>query len=353
MNREEILPSRRRPLLHFAVVGSIFQGSCPSVEGMSKHSACSAPKGDEQDRQINGSKIGLPISVGQCYRKRPHPGFGKTGRRKGEFVQSEQTPWQDQPRKPRVGLFVTCLVDLFRPSVGFAAIKLLNQAGCEVGVPETQTCCGQPAYNSGDRADAAAIARQVIAAFEAYDYVVAPSGSCAGMLRIHFPALLRDEPAWSERAERFGEKVHELISFLVDIRGMTKVDARYYGTATYHDSCSGLRELGIKNQPRRLLASVDGLTLKEMPDAETCCGFGGTFSVKYPDISNALVEKKTDAIRTVESDLLLAGDLGCLLNIAGKIKRQGTPQAVRHVAEVLADMTDEPAIGDSSKIARS
>lgn len=265
---------------------------------------------------------------------------------------SMQTQPKDEQRKPRVGLFVTCLVDLFRPSVGFAAIKLLEQAGCEVHVPEAQTCCGQPAYNSGDRADAQSIAKQVIASFETYDYVVVPSGSCAGMLRKHFPALLDNDKAWSERAARLAGKVHELISFLVDVRGLTKVDARYYGTVTYHDSCSGLRELGIKNQPRDLLASVDGLTLKEMPDAEICCGFGGTFSVKYPDISDAMVEKKTDSVEETKADLLLAGDLGCLMNMAGKIKRQGTPVAVRHIAEVLADMADEPAIGDGSTIGR-
>lgn len=267
-------------------------------------------------------------------------------------MQTDKTHSGDEPQKPRVGLFVTCLVDLFRPSIGFAAVKLLEQAGCEVHVPEAQTCCGQPAYNSGDRADALSIAQQVIIAFEAYDYIVAPSGSCAGMLAKHYPALLGKDTDWSDRANRFAEKVHELISFLVDVRGMTKVDARYYGTATYHDSCSGLRELGIKVQPRDLLASVDGLTLKEMPEAEICCGFGGTFSVKYPDISNAVVEKKTDSIKTTKADLLLAGDLGCLMNMAGKIKRQGSPLAVRHIAEVLADMVDEPAIGDASSLGK-
>jgi len=253
------------------------------------------------------------------------------------------------PGKPRVGLFVTCLVDLMRPSVGFAAVKLLEQAGCSVEVPVTQTCCGQPAYNSGDRNDAVALARQTISAFEGFDYVVAPSGSCAGMLKLHYPALLSDDPEWSGKAKAFAERVYELISFLVDVRGMESVDADFQGRVTYHDSCSGLRELGIKDQPRRLLASVRGLQLAEMADAEVCCGFGGTFAVKYPDISNAMVEKKTANVAATDPDLLLAGDLGCLLNMAGKLKREGRRIAVRHVAEVLAGEISDPPIAGSGK----
>ncbi|MEJ2124789.1 MAG: (Fe-S)-binding protein [Alphaproteobacteria bacterium] len=246
---------------------------------------------------------------------------------------------------PRVGLFVTCLVDLFRPSVGFAAVKLLEDAGCIVEVPRAQTCCGQPAYNNGDRADAQRIARTVIEAFEHYDYVVVPSGSCAGTLKRHYPELLAGDPDWAERASAMAKKVYELISFLADIRGVSAVDASFDGAVTYHDSCTGLRELGVKDQPRRLLASVKGLTLKEMDDAEVCCGFGGTFSIKYPDISNAIVEKKTKHIAMSEADLVLAGDLGCLMNMAGKLKREGKSVVARHIAEVLAGMTDEPPIG--------
>jgi L-lactate dehydrogenase complex protein LldE len=152
--------------------------------------------------------------------------------------------------RPRVGLFVTCLVDLFRPSVGFATVKLLEDAGCIVEAPMAQTCCGQPAYNSGDRADTRAIAEQTIAAFEGFDYVVAPSGSCAGMLKKHYPPLFRGDPDWETRAAAFSTKVHELTSFLVDVLGVTAVTASAPGTATYHDSCSGLRELGVRNQPR-------------------------------------------------------------------------------------------------------
>ena len=251
------------------------------------------------------------------------------------------------PGRPRVGLFVTCLVDLMRPSVGFAAVKLLEQAGCTVEVPAAQTCCGQPAYNSGDKTDAAALARQTIAAFSGFDYVVAPSGSCADMLKLHYPSLLADDPEWAGKAKEFAERVYELISFLVDVRGMETVDAEFQGRATYHDSCSGLRELGIKDQPRRLLSSVRGLQLSEMADAEVCCGFGGTFAIKYPDISNAMVEKKTANAAASEPDVLLAGDLGCLMNMAGKLKREGRRIAVRHVAEVLAGETSAPPIAGS------
>ena len=253
------------------------------------------------------------------------------------------------PPHPRVGLFVTCLVDLFRPSVAFAALKLLEDAGCTVEVPEAQTCCGQPAYNSGDRGDTRAIARGVIAAFEPYDYLVAPSGSCAGMIRKHYPGLFADDPEWRARAEALAAKSHELVSFLTDVLGVRTVTASHAGTVTYHDSCSGLRELGIRRQPRQLLGSVRGLTLKELPDADICCGFGGTFCVKYPDISNAIVEKKTASIAATGAETLLAGDLGCLMNMAGKLQREGRVTRVRHVAEVLAGMSEEPAIGEAGE----
>ncbi len=245
--------------------------------------------------------------------------------------------------------FVTCLVDLFRPAVGFAAVKLLEQAGCTVEVPAAQTCCGQPAYNSGDRADAAAIARQVIAVFEPYDFVVVPSGSCGGMLKEHFPLLLADDPALAGRAQALAAKTFELIAFLADVMPLERVAVRYDGIATYHDACSGLRELGVKAQPRRLLAQVAGLTLKEMAAPETCCGFGGTFCVKYPDISDRMVSDKIADIVATGADTLLAGDMGCLLNMAGKLTRRGHATRVRHVAEVLAGMTDAPPIGRTER----
>ncbi|MEX0697256.1 MAG: (Fe-S)-binding protein [Dongiaceae bacterium] len=246
----------------------------------------------------------------------------------------------------RVGLFVTCLVDLFRPAVGFAAVKLLEDAGCVVEVPRAQTCCGQPAYNSGDRADARAIAAQVIEAFAGFDYVVAPSGSCAGMIRVHYPALFGADEPIRARADDLARRTHELVSFLVDVRGVERVTARHDGAVTYHDGCSGLRELGVKAQPRRLLRSIAGLRLTELPDAESCCGFGGTFCIKYPAISDRMVAEKTAAIAGSGAATLLAGDLGCLMNMAGKLHREGRIVAVRHVAEVLAGMTDGPAIGE-------
>jgi L-lactate dehydrogenase complex protein LldE len=241
----------------------------------------------------------------------------------------------------RVALFVTCLVDLFRPTIGFAAVKLLEEAGCTVEVPRAQTCCGQPAYNSGDRATAMAIARQVLDAFEGYDHVIAPSGSCAGMLRRHYPQVFADDPAVSPRAQQLAARSWELVSFLVDVCGLKGVRARWVRRVTYHDACSGLRELGIKDQPRRLLASVDGLTLRELPGAETCCGFGGMFCVKSPDISDKMVSNKQADIVKTGAEAVLAGDLGCLLNIAGKLHRHGARLEVRHVAEVLAGMTEE------------
>jgi L-lactate dehydrogenase complex protein LldE len=244
---------------------------------------------------------------------------------------------------------VTCLVDLFRPNVGFAAVKLIEDAGCRVDVPAAQTCCGQPSYNSGDREDTKAIARNVIDTFAPYDYVVAPSGSCGGMLKSHYPKLFADDAVWGPKAVAFSAKVHELVSFLVDVRGMTKVDAAFAGSVTYHDSCSGLRELSIKAQPRRLLKSVAGLKLVELPGADICCGFGGTFCIKYPDISNAIVERKTEDIEGTGAGTLLAGDLGCLMNMAGKLQREGRTVKVRHVAEVLAGMADEPAIGEPER----
>jgi L-lactate dehydrogenase complex protein LldE len=250
------------------------------------------------------------------------------------------------PRPRRVALFVTCLVDLFRPAVGFAAVKLLEEAGCTVEVPPLQVCCGQPAYNSGDRATTRAIAAQVIDAFEGYDAVVAPSGSCGGMLSHHYPGLFDDDPSLKARAENLAERSYELMAFLVDVLGVTKVAAQYDGRVTYHDSCSGLRELGVKQQPRRLLASVGGLTLSEMKSPEVCCGFGGTFCVKYPEISNAMVGEKSADIVATGADTLLAGDLGCLMNMAGKLQRQGSAVRVRHVAEVLAGMGDQAPIGE-------
>jgi L-lactate dehydrogenase complex protein LldE len=218
-----------------------------------------------------------------------------------------------------------------------------------VEVPSLQTCCGQPAYNTGDRATTRDLARAVIDAFLPFDYVMAPSGSCAGMIAKHYPSLFEDDPQGRARADALAAKTHELVSFLTDVMGVAAVPARYDGLVTYHDSCAGLREMGVKRQPRALLASVRGLALKEMRDPEVCCGFGGTFCVKYPDISTRMVSDKTADIASTGADTLLAGDMGCLLNMAGRLKREGQPVKVRHVAEVLAGMTGEaPPIGEAA-----
>jgi L-lactate dehydrogenase complex protein LldE len=244
---------------------------------------------------------------------------------------------------------VTCLVDLFRPDVGFAAVRLLEDAGCAVMVPPEQTCCGQPAYNSGERASAAAIAKQVIAAFEGFDYTVAPSGSCAAMLRCHYPGLLEAEPAWGERAQKLAQKTFELTSFLTDVLGIKQVAARHDGAVVIHESCSALREMGVRDQPRALLDSVAGLTEKPLEHADVCCGFGGMFSVKYSEISSEMARKKTADITASGAQTVVGVDLGCLMNIAGRLSREGSPVAVRHVAEILADMTEAPPIGQPEK----
>ncbi len=247
---------------------------------------------------------------------------------------------------PRVALLVTCLVDFFRPTVGFAAIKLLENAGCDVTVPAAQTCCGQPAYNNGDRANTRAVARQIIELFEDFDYVVVPSGSCAGMLSLHYPGLLEDDTEYAERARILADRTFELVQFLREIMDVSDMDSSYEGTVAYHDSCSALRELKVRKEPRDLLRMVSGLELKELSDPDSCCGFGGTFCVKYAAISNKMVEVKTRDIAERHVDTLLSADLGCLLNIAGKLRREGSDVHVRHVAEVLAGMITAPPIGE-------
>ena len=243
--------------------------------------------------------------------------------------------------RPRVGLFVTCLVDLMRPRIGFAALELLERAGCDVVVPVAQTCCGQPAYNSGDRRSAQALARKLVAEFEGCDYIVAPSGSCGGMVRTHYADLFAADEAWRNRAQKVAERTYELTDFLVNVMKLTDVPGRYQGTVTYHDSCSGLREMNVKDQPRTLLARMPGVVLKEMSECETCCGFGGTFAVKFGDISTHLAERKCANVASVAPDALVLGDLGCMLNIEGRLRRRGDATRVFHVAEVLAGKTED------------
>ena len=254
-------------------------------------------------------------------------------------------PKRVPPDAPRVGLFVTCLVDTLRPSVGWAAVKLLEAAGCRVSVPLRQTCCGQPAWNSGDRRQTQAIARQVIDAFADFDYIVAPSGSCAGMLAQHFPALFEADSADHRRALALARKSYELLGFLAGVMQVEDIDAEYDQRVTYHDSCSSLREMASAAAARQLLGQVKGLQLTELEARETCCGFGGTFCVKYPEISNQMVAAKAEAVQRSGAQTLLAADLGCLINIAGKLQRDGATVEVRHVAEVLAGTTEAPPLG--------
>ncbi len=247
---------------------------------------------------------------------------------------------------PHVGLFVTCLVDFYRPSVGFAALDLLERAGCRVSVPDEQTCCGQPAWNSGDRATTRRMAERLIAQYEGFDYIVLPSASCAGMVK-DYPDVFAGDDAWLARARAVSDKTWELTSFLTDVMAFEGIEAAYEGVAAYHDSCTGLRKFKIREQPRALLSKVAGLEVRNLSEPEECCGFGGTFCVKFGDISSRMVGDKADDIMGTGADTLLAGEVGCLLNMAGRLKRVGSPIKVRHVAEVLAGMTaDAPPIGD-------
>ncbi len=243
-----------------------------------------------------------------------------------------------------VGLFATCLVDLVRPEVGFSTASLIQQAGYKVEVPDGQTCCGQPHYNSGALADSARVAECFVRIFERYDYVVAPSGSCAAMVRIHYPEILADRPKFAQRAKDLASRCYELTQFLTDIADI-QLSSRYKMNCTYHDSCSGFRELGIRSQPRQLLERIDGLTITECSESTACCGFGGTFCVKYPQISTRIATEKAQNVEDSGADILVGGDLGCLMNIAGTLKRRGSHVRVLHIAEVLAGQADQPAIG--------
>lgn len=242
----------------------------------------------------------------------------------------------------KVGLFVTCLVDSMRPRIGFAAIRLLEATGCEVIVPEQQTCCGQPGYNAGDRKSAEALALKFLSEFESFDYVVLPSGSCSGMVRIHYPDLFRNDSELHERFVALGKRTYELTDFLVNVAKLQQMPGLFKGAITYHDSCSGLRELGVYKQPRALLAAMPEIKLIEMVESTTCCGFGGTFSVKYGELSSRMADNKCKHITDACADAIVGGDLGCLLNIEGRLRRIGDyATRVLHVAEVLSGLDKE------------
>jgi L-lactate dehydrogenase complex protein LldE len=252
-------------------------------------------------------------------------------------------PEQHPPADSRtVALFVTCLADLMRPEAAFAAAALLEDAGYRVEVPPAQSCCGQPGYNSGDYAGAARVARRTIELLEPYPVVVLPSGSCAGMLREHYPRLLEGE--WRQRATRLAARVFELTQFLADVAKYRPQRRGGQSPVAYHDACAGLRELGIREQPRQLLTDT-GIRVRELSQRDVCCGFGGTFCAKMPDISAKMADDKLADAENTGAKTVVAGDLGCLLALAGRAKRRGLALQFRHVAEVLSDRPLTPPIG--------
>jgi L-lactate dehydrogenase complex protein LldE len=234
----------------------------------------------------------------------------------------------------KVSLFVTCLIDLFYTNAGKATVELLERLGCEVDFPETQTCCGQPAYNSGYVKEAKEAMKHMIRTFEHADYVVTPSGSCAAMFK-EYPHIFRGDREWEPKAKALAAKTYELTQFLVDVLKVEDVGAKLEGRAAYHTSCHMTRLLGVKEAPFRLLKNVKGLELVPLPNAHQCCGFGGTFSVKMGPISEQMVDEKIKHIEETQADYLIGADCGCLMNIGGRIERQGKPIKVMHIAEVL------------------
>lgn len=242
----------------------------------------------------------------------------------------------------RVSLFVTCIVDQLWPSVGTSTVEVLRRVGCEVDFDEKQTCCGQPAFNTGYRDPARDLARRFIEAYESNpaDAIVAPSGSCTAMIQ-HYEDLFEDSAEWRGRARAIADRTHELSAFLINVLGVDDVGASFSGRVTWHDACHGLRELGLKSEPRRLLAKVRGAEVVELANAESCCGFGGTFSVKYPEISVAIVDQKVDAIEEAGVDAVISADASCLMQIGGRLSRRGSSVRAMHLAEVLASTDPE------------
>ena len=235
----------------------------------------------------------------------------------------------------RVSLFVTCLADQIWPSAAIGAVRVLRRVGCSVEFDDRQTCCGQPAFNTGYRAEARALARRFIEIFEAAgaDAIVSPSGSCTAMVH-HYNDLFEDA-AWRARAKAVAERTYELSTFLVNRLGVEDVGASFPGRLTWHDACHGLRDLGLKSEPRRLLRHVRGAELVELPNAESCCGFGGTFSVKHPEISVAMLDEKVEAIEAAGVDAVVSGDASCLMQIGGRLSRRGSSVRALHLADVL------------------
>lgn len=239
--------------------------------------------------------------------------------------------------KLKVSLFITCLADTLFPEVGEATVRMLRRTGCQVDFPAGQVCCGQPAFNAGYHADAAAVAAALIDEFEGAEYVVTPSGSCAAMVRHFYPALFRDNPDLAGRAERFAGRVYEFSEFFVKVLGLTDVGARWKVRATYHSSCHMRRGLGVVEEPLALLRAVRDLELVELSHVEDCCGFGGTFAVKLPEISQAMVDEKLAHVTDTGAEILVGSDMGCLMHMGGRLSRLGSPVRVLHTAQVLEE----------------
>ena len=240
----------------------------------------------------------------------------------------------------RATLFITCLTDLFFPETGEDVVRLLRRLGVDVTFPKDQTCCGQPAYNSGFHQDARALARHLVAVFEDSELIVSPSGSCVSMLREAYPRLFADEPAWQASVNALAARTYELSEFIVDVLGVEDVGARFAGRIAYHDACHGLRFLGLGRQARALLSHVAGAEVLALPGADQCCGFGGLFAIKQRAISEAMLGRKLTAVGSTEADLIVTGDVSCMTQIAGGLSRAGSRTRARHIAEVLANMVD-------------
>jgi L-lactate dehydrogenase complex protein LldE len=234
----------------------------------------------------------------------------------------------------KVALFITCIADQLWPAVGTSTVEVLRRAGCEVTFDERQTCCGQPAFNTGYRGEARKLAKRFIEIFEDAEAIVSPSGSCTAMAH-HFHELFADDEIWRKRAKAVAERTHELGSFLVNVLRVEDVGASFNGRITWHDACHGLRDLGVRNEPRRLLKNVRAAEFVELPNADSCCGFGGTFSVKYPEISTAILDQKIDNIAKTNVRAVVSGDASCLLQIGGRLSRHNSPVRVMHLAEIL------------------
>ncbi len=241
----------------------------------------------------------------------------------------------------KVSLFITCLVDQFFPEVGMSVVSVLRKLGVEVDFPPAQTCCGQPAYNSGFSVEARELAKRFIGIFEESEYVVAPSGSCTSMVRVFYPELFKDEPEWHKRAKSLASRTYEFTEFLVNVLQVQDVGAFSRGKVALHQSCHLLRELNVRTEPQCLLRSVEGIELVDLERAEACCGFGGLFSIKYPHISGGILQDKIDSVRKSGADVVVACDVGCLMHIAGGLSRQRVAAKTMHIAELLAKGSEE------------